>query len=532
MWSSMVGGAPLRPWGLATSSVTVLAVGVGLIWLLPAPHASSSVVFPSSLAGDLPIGSPGGLVGGGQNGAEPAHAGSASDPSRVGGLLGFAGPLNTAIRGTLGNEVVLRVRADRPSFWIAETFDDWSGQSWTQSTPPGTVSFHKLTYGPPFSVPLPAGEAGGGTPDIQTFYLAKASANLIFHAANATEVWFPANEIYVSEDGTMRTGTTMGPGSIYTVESSINTATAEQLRSAADADAAADPATAVANGMILPAPEKAADTSLPHAYPRVKALAEQITAGKTNTYDKIVALEDWIGQHTRYTTDIPPLQPGQDAVAEFLFGNRRGYCEQISTALSVMLRSLGIPAREATGYVPGSFNPITDLYEVQAKDAHAWVQVWFPGYGWQSFDPTADVPTANPTPASALAHDLKSGLHAIPVVPLVVAAGAIAVPTTLWRRRRRGPTTWTAGVTRDLERAARLGGVTVHPHDPIVSVALELDRRLAGRRVKSGAHALAQRIEGATYGTAHPDADEQRAMRRAVRRLRRRARRSRRIRES
>ena len=88
---------------------------------------------------------------------------------------------------------------------------------------------------------------------------------------------------------------------------------------------------------ILPAPERAADTHLPHAYPRVAALAKQITAGKTNVYDKITALEDWIGRHTRYTTDIPPLQPGQDAVTEFLFGNRRGYCEQISTALSVML---------------------------------------------------------------------------------------------------------------------------------------------------------------------------------------------------
>ena len=67
-----------------------------------------------------------------------------------------------------------------------------------------------------------------------------------------------------------------------------------------------------------------------------------------------------------------------------------------------MLRTLGIPAREAVGYVPGPYNPITDLYDIQAKDAHAWVQVWFPGYGWQSFDPTAVVPLANPSPGSTL----------------------------------------------------------------------------------------------------------------------------------
>ena len=104
--------------------------------------------------------------------------------------------------------------------------------------------------------------------------------------------------------------------------------------------------------------------------------------------------------HVRYTTDIPPLPAGADAVTSFLFGSRRGYCEQISTATVVMLRTLGIPARETVGYVPGSYDPLTDLYEVQANDAHAWVQVWFPGYGWQNFDPTAHVPLANPSPGS------------------------------------------------------------------------------------------------------------------------------------
>jgi hypothetical protein len=511
MWSSMAGGVPVRPWGLASSSAMVVAVGLGLVWLLPAPRASSSVVFPSSLAGDVPISDPGQLMGGGANGSEPARAGSPDGPTRVGGLLGFAGPLNTAIRGSLGNQVVLRVRADRPSFWIAETFDHWTGQSWTETTPAGDASYHKLTFGPPFSVPLPAGEYQGGTPDIQTFYLAQASANLIFHAANATEVWFPTNSIFVSEDGTMRTGTTMGPGSIYTVESSINTATPDQLRQARVAGPSSPG---------LSAGERQSDTQLPHAYPRVQALAESITAGQSDLYDKIMALEGWIGTHTRYTTDIPPLASGQDAVTAFLFGNRRGYCEQISTALSVMLRSLGIPTREATGYVPGSFNPITDLYEVQAKDAHAWVQVWFPGFGWQSFDPTAEVASANPTPASALAHDVARGVRAIPVIPLVVAAGAIGAPVTLWRRRRRGPKTWTGSITRDLQSAARLAKLTVEPHDPLVTLGARLDEWLEQRHRPSGAHRLAEQTERAAYGTRQPGTSGQRAMRRAGRRLR------------
>ena len=120
------------------------------------------------------------------------------------------------------------------------------------------------------------------------------------------------------------------------------------------------------------------------------------------------SLIHWIGAHTRYSENIPPLPPGADTVDEFLFGNRVGFCEQISTSLAVMLRSLGIPAREAVGYVPGSFNPITDLYQVHANDAHAWVQVWFPGYGWQDFDPTAAVPAEPPSPGATALHDVGS----------------------------------------------------------------------------------------------------------------------------
>src|ERR1019366_6807354 len=98
---------------------------------------------------------------------------------------------------------------------------------------------------------------------------------------------------------------------------------------------------------------------LPHADPRVTALAAAVTAGigttgdaattDPRTYDKVQAIDRWMAAHIRYTTDIPPLPAGADAVDSFLFGTRRGYCEQISTATVVMLRSLGIPAREAVG---------------------------------------------------------------------------------------------------------------------------------------------------------------------------------------
>ena len=177
--------------------------------------------------------------------------------------------------------------------------------------------------------------------------------------------------------------------------------------------------------------EQARYLQLPHPYPRVAALAaadhrrHRTPAGEPvttdpRTYDKVEAIERWMATHIHYTTDIPPLPAGPTPSTSFLFGTRRGYCEQISTATAVMLRILGIPAREAVGYVPGSYNPITDLYDVQAKDAHAWVQVWFPGYGWQNFDPTADVPLANPSPGSVMARSPATTLGRVPWIPLGV----------------------------------------------------------------------------------------------------------------
>ena len=175
-----------------------------------------------------------------------------------------------------------------------------------------------------------------------------------------------------------------------------------------------------------------------------------------------------MASHVRYTTDIPPLPAGADAVDSFLFGTRRGYCEQISTATVVMLRSLGIPAREAVGYVPGAYNPITDLYDIQAKDAHAWVQVWFPGYGWQNFDPTATVPLANPAPGSVLAHSIGRALARLPWLPLSVAVAVVVLVVWVRRRNGRRPATWAHQVAEDLARGgARIGCTRRDRRDPV-----------------------------------------------------------------
>jgi transglutaminase-like putative cysteine protease len=489
IWSSMSGGGRLRPRQLGWTLATVVVVSFAALLVLPAPQATSTILFPSSDAGDVSLGFGGTLTGDNGSQTQPAQQGSSSGQDRVGGFLGFSNRLNTALRGSLSDQILMRIRATIPSFWTAETFDQWNGTSWSVPDPLNKI----VSGGSPFVLPVPDGDDLSGKSDIQTFYLATTGPNLVFHAGDAHEVWFPAQGIIDSRDGTIRTSVGMGPGTVYTVESLIEQATPQELESTSTSD------------VVLDLADSERYTELPHPYPQVQRLAQQITEGKHNVYDKVEALISWIGSHTHYSTDIPPLAPGQDTVDEFLFGNRTGYCEQISTALAVMLRSIGIPAREAVGYVPGPYDPITDLWEIQARDAHAWVQVWFPYYGWQSFDPTAVVPLANPTPGHLLVHDLAVVLRKAPWVPVGIPLAAFVAFAYGLRAFRRRPATWAGRVARRLERLAARTRAPRRPGETLTELAARLDA-VAGDR--SGTlWSVAVVAEAAAYGGSQPSED-------------------------
>ena len=508
MWKSMVGARGV-PWGtLAVAGLAATVLTVVFLAILPAPRASTSLVFPSSSAGDSPVNSPSNLTDGP---SLPAHAASPQGPTRVGGYLGFAKSLDTGVRGNLGNQVVMRVRASRPGYWIGQTYDTWDGQSWSQRYQPakgrGVI---ELSTGSPFTIPLASDQVAQrspGTTDVQTFYLAQSGPNLIFHTDNAERVYLQSRHVFLTGDGTIVSSTSMGAGTVYTVVSSDNIATPAALRSSTV------PGPADTNAPRLTAVQQARYLQLPTIDPRVRRLAARITAGigspgdpDPHTYDKVQAVESWMSSHIRYSTDIPALRPGQDAVATFLFGTRVGYCEQISTATTVMLRSLGIDAREAVGYVPGSFNPITDLYQVEAKDAHAWVQVWFPGYGWQSFDPTADVPLANPSPGSVIARSATHDLRHLPWLPIGLVAAAVVVVVGLRRRRAARPASWAHRVAGDLERAGSRVGIDRRTDETLVAYCARLARAAPGSR--DGLSAAAWTVERSAYGGVEPSADE------------------------
>jgi len=121
--------------------------------------------------------------------------------------------------------------------------------------------------------------------------------------------------------------------------------------------------------------------------PRIPALARKISAGALNPYDQSIVMENYLRTNFAYTLSLTG-KPGADPLAHFLFETKAGHCEYFASAMTVMLRTLGIPSREVNGFLPGEYNDVAGDYIVRASDAHSWVEAYFPGNGWITFDPT------------------------------------------------------------------------------------------------------------------------------------------------
>lgn len=122
--------------------------------------------------------------------------------------------------------------------------------------------------------------------------------------------------------------------------------------------------------------------------PRVTALARAVVAGRTTAFDRAMALQDFFtgpGSQFTYSLQTAPGN-GDDALVEFLTTGKKGYCEQFASSMAVMLRTLGVPTRVAVGFTGGTVQG--DYRSITTGDAHAWVEAWFPGIGWTTFDPT------------------------------------------------------------------------------------------------------------------------------------------------
>jgi transglutaminase-like putative cysteine protease len=377
-------------------------------------------------------------------GAELTRAGDAGDAAAVDSTLmpyvGLGDGLDSASRGVLGDEVVLRVEASAPDFWRGQSFDHWDGRRWTSSnvetTKAGTLGVHRELVE-------------------QTVRVEAAAIGVVFGAYQAVYADVPAKWSYTREVGdSLRLDRLLGSGSIYTVASLRPVVTEDVLRDR-------DPRAPGAGGAARMSPDPGKPASEEAA-----ALARRVTAGSPTTLDAIRDLESWLADHTTYSTDVPQLRPGADTVDQFLFEDRKGSCVQIASSMTVMLRSLGVPARLGVGFTAGDESLFGREYTVRADDAHAWTEVWFPGVGWQAFDPTADVPLSGDYDSSLLA---RLGRAAERLVWVFVGIAVLVLLFALWRIARRVwayyRLPWSTRMYRRIERVGRRRGRPRAPHE-------------------------------------------------------------------
>ena len=190
----------------------------------------------------------------------------------------------------------------------------------------------------------------------------------------------------------------LAPGEKYSVSSYVSTADVETLRGVPlPANQPTLPSTY--DGQI---PLTTYDSNVLNTYmqlpsnldPNILALAKRITAGSPTMYDKAVALQDYLRNNYAYNVNIQ-LPPGQEAVSWFLFrSGNKGFCNYFSTSMAVMARLLGMPARVVAGYTSGTADPSHQgVNIIRGTDAHSWTQIYFAGYGWINFEPSASFST-------------------------------------------------------------------------------------------------------------------------------------------
>jgi len=151
-------------------------------------------------------------------------------------------------------------------------------------------------------------------------------------------------------------------------------------------------------GKIPPQPGRLPDAiaarylQLPALDPRIAELAQRIAGRAANPYDQARALENYLRTQYGYSLRLKGRPDSPDPLAMFLFEVRSGHCEYFASALTVMLREAGIPARMVNGFRTGDYNPVSGHWTVRQYHAHSWVEAWFPPYGWIEFDPTPPDP--------------------------------------------------------------------------------------------------------------------------------------------
>ncbi len=394
--------------------------------------------------------------------------------------------------------------------WRGATYERYTGRGWNaaaskiETIPAGqALDGELIESGAPYQqvrqhIQTASGEGG----------LVWATGELLQVTAEIRAAWREAGDLFAAQ---VQAGE-------YTVDSRQPQPTAAQLREA---------------GQEYPDWVRRTYLAVPESTPRrVWELALDLTAAQPTPYDQTLAIERYLRTFP-YTLEVSAPPDGRDVVDYFLFDLQRGYCDYYASAMVILARAAGLPARLATGYTSGTYLPEEARFMVTAADAHAWPEIYFPGYGWIEFEPTAGRPPLDrPNDPVALAAQTQPGTLAPPgetglppwspamrralwsglVAGLLLLAGG-ALAYTL-RPGWQAPPQAIATLYRRLYRQARPLVADLPPGSTPYEFAAYLRQRLAGRAPAGAAADRLQRLvetyTRAIYSPHAPGAVEKR----------------------
>jgi len=285
-----------------------------------------------------------------------------SGPSRLRGVS-FTDAIRLGQSPNLADRVVMTVDAQQGRFWKAISYDFYTGNGWR------TTETDKVDKVSPAVLGREKFDA--------TFEMLVPQQNLLFGASEPVRASVPhqfqtgADRSYSIALRAVRGGQASAK---YTVTSYVSVADKAALRRASN---------------IYPDYIRQKYLQLPSTLPqRVRDLAHKVAGEQSDPYDKAEVVESFLRTTYRYAPTVRAPPPGRDPVDYFLFDLKEDFCEYFASAMVVMLRELGVPARVVEGYTAGTLDPTTGKFVVKELDAHAWVEVYFPLYGWIEFEPT------------------------------------------------------------------------------------------------------------------------------------------------
>lgn len=368
----------------------IIGLGLGIFALMPRFPGYQLQTFPVSAPTNLAdrnfdANSPGGIINPGYTRDGNRRGASGSGGSGGGGdqlddtfYYGFGSKINQNLRGVLKPKVVLRVRSQAPGFWRVLAFDRYDGQGWEISRENQLQKLSRPEWSYRFFLNIRF-TANRTKEVIQTYTAVSELPNLIPALSYPQQLYFPSREIQVDAENGLRAPSGLSDGLTYTVISEVPYRDRSLLQKASRNYPKS------IQRYYLTVPAKIAK----QVRQRAEALLATSPRPITSTYEKALYLAQALKQ--RYSLPenpltFPTLEENEDLVEAF-FKHKGGYPDHFSTTLTIMLRSLGIPARLAAGFGTGEFNPFTGLYIVKNTDAYALTEVYFPEYGWFSFDP-------------------------------------------------------------------------------------------------------------------------------------------------